>query len=84
MLARERGLQVGRLPGRRRAADSWLPADDRLERFNDTEALLAWVPDIADRDVFVCGPQPWTDAVRRAALAAGTPERRLHIEKFGW
>ncbi len=84
VLARERGLQVGRLPGRRRAADSWLPADDRLERFDDTEALLAWVPDIADRDVFVCGPQPWTDAVRRAVLAAGTPERRLHIEKFGW
>ena len=42
------------------------------------------VPDIADRDVFVCGPEPWAEQVRRSALAAGVPADRFHVESFGW
>jgi ferredoxin-NADP reductase len=42
------------------------------------------VPDVADRDVYVCGPQAWADDVRRSVLAAGTPADRLHVESFGW
>ena len=50
-----------------------------------TVALLRrWVPDIADRDVYVCGPQAWTDAVRTTLTAAGLPAARLHVETFGW
>ncbi|WP_341927146.1 ferredoxin reductase family protein [Nocardioides psychrotolerans] len=81
-LARERGLHVVHLPGRRRAADSWL--GDGMGRHTDVSALLVWVPDLADRDVYVCGPSPWTDAVRRTALAAGLPPEQLHVENFGW
>jgi ferredoxin-NADP reductase len=42
------------------------------------------VPDIADRDVYVCGPEPWADDVRRTTEAAGLPAARFHLESFGW
>jgi len=82
VLAAERGLQVLWLPGHRRAADSWVgatggPADD-------VALLRRWVPDVAERDVYVCGPQAWTDAVRATLAAAGLPATRLHVENFGW
>jgi predicted ferric reductase len=81
-LSAERGLHVLHLPGRRRFAGSWL--GDGVGAIDDLTALRHWVPDIADRDVFVCGPQPWTDLVRRTATAAGLPTERLHIESFAW
>nr|WP_208406654.1 ferredoxin reductase family protein [Amycolatopsis granulosa] len=81
VLAAERGLRLVWLPGHRRAPGSWLgdgiPADD-------VTGLRHWVPDIAERDVYVCGPGPWAAAVRRAALAAGVPAERLHTENFAW
>jgi ferredoxin-NADP reductase len=54
------------------------------ERVDDVTALLRWVPDIAERDVFVCGPERWTDLVRATLTAAGLPDDRLHLETFGW
>jgi ferredoxin-NADP reductase len=81
ILARERGLQLLWLPGRRRSPDSWLgeeaPADDLT-------LLRSWVPDVAERDVYVCGPPEWTASVRRTLAAAGLPATRLHVENFGW
>lgn len=81
-LAKERGLRVLRLRGRRRAEDSWLPKG--IGQVDDVTALHAWVPDIAERDVFVCGPEAWTEIVRRTALAAGVPPENLHVETFVW
>ncbi len=81
-LADERGLHVVLLPGHRRHPGSFLgdgvgPADDR-------DLLTRWIPDIADRDVYVCGPQAWADDVRRTTEAAGLPADRFHVETFGW
>jgi predicted ferric reductase len=81
-LADERGLRVLPLPGHRRSDDSWL--GDGAGTVDDLTALLSWVPDIADRDVYVCGPEPWTDLVRTTLTAAGLPEDRLHLETFAW
>jgi ferredoxin-NADP reductase len=84
-LSHERGLQVLDLPGRRRSADSWL--GDRVgstSQVDDLTALRYWVPDIAERDVYVCGPQPWTDLVRRTLADAGLPPDQLHLETFAW
>jgi ferredoxin-NADP reductase/DMSO/TMAO reductase YedYZ heme-binding membrane subunit len=81
-LAADRGLRIVALPGRRRAPDSWLGAG--IGPATDLQALTSWVPDVAERDVYVCGPQPWADAVRRTALAAGLPANRFHVESFGW
>jgi ferredoxin-NADP reductase len=83
VLGRERGLAVLNLPGHRRGNGSWLPRGVD-ERVDDVTALLRWVPDIAERDVFVCGPERWTDLVRATLTAAGLPDDRLHLETFGW
>jgi predicted ferric reductase len=82
VLARERGLQVVWLPGHRRAPDSWL--GDGVGSADDLTALTFWVPDIAERDVYVCGPETWADDVRRTTSAAGVPADRFHVESFGW
>ncbi len=82
LLARERGLQVLWLPGRRRAPDSWL--GDGVGPADDVSALRFWVPDIAERDVYVCGPEEWSETVRRTAEAAGVHPGRIHVENFGW
>jgi predicted ferric reductase len=81
-LARRRGLQVLDLPGHRRAPDSWLGAG--VGSADDLTCLHYWVPDIADRDVYVCGPEAWAEDVRRTVSAAGVPPERFHVESFGW
>jgi ferredoxin-NADP reductase len=81
-LAADRGLEVLWLPGHRRAPGSWL--GEGVSSADDLTALTRWVPDIADRDVYVCGPAPWADDVRRTTGAAGVPADRFHVESFGW
>ena len=44
--------------------------------------LRELVPDIGERDVFVCGPPGLTDAVTRNVRAAGVPRRHIHAERF--
>jgi len=82
VLAAERGLQVVWLPGHRRAPDSWLGGG--VGGASDLAALTSWVPDLAERDVYVCGPEPWAEDVRRTTEAAGLPADRFHVESFGW
>ncbi|HWS33383.1 MAG TPA: ferredoxin reductase family protein [Actinoplanes sp.] len=40
------------------------------------------VPDITDRDVYVCGPAPLTSAVLSALRALKVPARQIHAELF--
>ncbi|MCW3002326.1 MAG: ferric reductase [Conexibacter sp.] len=44
--------------------------------------LLRLVPDLAERDVFICGPDGFTSSVVGAARAAGVPAGQLHHETF--
>jgi predicted ferric reductase len=82
VLAAEKGLQVLPLPGPRRGPASVLgPAAGGAD---ELAALQRWIPDLADRDVFLCGPPAWTSGVERLVLAAGVPEDRIHTESFGW
>ena len=81
-LSRERGLEVLALPGHRRGDGSWLPA--LAGEVSDLDALRFWVPDIAERDVFVCGPAAWTSLVRRDLEAAGLTPDQIHLETFAW
>jgi ferredoxin-NADP reductase len=48
----------------------------------DATALSALVPDVARRDVYLCGPEPFQDALLAAAREAGVPESHLHHESF--
>ncbi|MBC7373294.1 MAG: oxidoreductase, partial [Frankiales bacterium] len=81
-LAQERGVQVHYLTGPRRPGQSWLPVG--AQGWDDATALATLVGALADTDVYVCGPDPWTDAVRTAALRAGLPPAQLHEERFAW
>ncbi|KOV78685.1 oxidoreductase [Nocardia sp. NRRL S-836] len=44
--------------------------------------IAALVPDVADRDVFVCGPGGMTDAVIRSLDELGVPASQVHAERF--
>jgi predicted ferric reductase len=79
-LAAQRGVRLHYLPGPRAATGRWAPrgygADDAL--------LHRLVPDLHRRDVFVCGPDDWTDAVVRSARRLGVPDEQVHLEQFSW
>jgi len=82
-LAERRGVRLHYLLGRRSAAaGSWLPAG--YATVPDDTVLRHLVPDIADHDVYVCGPDAWTAAVLSAARRLGVPANQLHSERFGW
>ncbi len=49
----------------------------------DPHTLRINIPDLPERDVFVCGPEPFTDMVVQAARRAGVAPARLHVEGFG-
>ncbi|MET7897507.1 ferredoxin reductase family protein [Streptomyces mirabilis] len=44
--------------------------------------LARLVPDVAERDVFVCGPPAMTSAVLRTLRDLGVPGPQIHFERF--
>jgi predicted ferric reductase len=46
------------------------------------ENLAALVPDITDRDVYVCGPAAMTDVVLRSLRTLRVPAAQIHSERF--
>ncbi|MGN6781402.1 MAG: ferredoxin reductase family protein [Marmoricola sp.] len=83
VLARERGLGLIGLPGRRRYQGSWLGSGIHPQ-VDDRSALLQWIPDIAERDVYVCGPPGWAALVEQTVRSAGLRPDQLHLETFTW
>jgi predicted ferric reductase len=71
-LAMSRGFRLWYLEGSRRQA--------RLR----TDVILEMIPDLADCDVYVCGPDGFTEKVLEAAEDAGVPADRQHHEAFAF
>lgn len=69
------GVEVIALPGRRRAARSWV--GDLVGAVDDVTALRVLVPDLTEREAIVSGPAPWCGLVRRCLVAAGVPPERV-------
>ncbi|WP_051467750.1 ferredoxin reductase family protein [Actinomadura oligospora] len=46
------------------------------------DSLRTVVPDVAERDVYLCGPPGMTRAAHRALREAGVPARHVHQESF--
>jgi ferredoxin-NADP reductase len=44
--------------------------------------LQSLVPDIAEREVYVCGPPIMAELIERSVRAAGVPRRHIHSERF--
>jgi predicted ferric reductase len=74
-LARARGAELHVLAGRTGAGS---PPNSPFE----PRQLIDLVPDIADRDVFVCGPPAMTSAVLGSLRALNVPRLQVHAERF--
>jgi predicted ferric reductase len=48
----------------------------------DQRVLRRLVPDVAERDVYVCGPDGFSDKLVAAARRLGVPAERIHRERF--
>lgn len=46
--------------------------------------LASLIGDLPNRDVFICGPIAWADAVEADALSSGVAPEAIHRERFGW
>ncbi len=61
------------------AGDHATPEGSRLLSPDHLQAL---VPDIAEREVYVCGPPAMADATRKSVRNAHVPSRYIHTERF--
>lgn len=46
------------------------------------EHLRELVPDLAEREVYLCGPPGMVNAIRKNLLRSGVQRRHLHVERF--
>ncbi|WEO78895.1 ferredoxin reductase family protein [Cryobacterium sp. SO2] len=80
-LSRTAGSAIYAMIGPRpRGLDTWMSA----EALSAGVTISSVFPRLADSDLYVCGPQAWTDLVVRDAKAAGLPDRQIHVERFDW
>ena len=73
-LAEQRGVALSYVVG-----DHAAPGGDRLL---SPEHLHELVPDIAEREVFLCGPPAMTNAIEKSVRRAGVPRPYVHVERF--
>jgi ferredoxin-NADP reductase len=73
-IAARRGIRLEYVVGDHRAGDG--------ARLLDAAHLRELVPDIEERDVYVCGPPAMTDALLARLRDAGVPRRDIHAERF--
>jgi predicted ferric reductase len=74
MLERSHGISVHVVAG-----DHATPAGRSLL---SPAHLLELVPDLKDREVYVCGPPAMTEAISRSVRRANVPSRFVHVERF--
>ena len=80
-LAREKGARLYTMVGRRaQSGPGWMPQADASRGVT----LRSVFPDLADSDLYICGPTAWLDLVENDARRAGIPEHQLHTERFDW
>jgi ferredoxin-NADP reductase len=74
--------ELDAIAAKRRARVAYLLGNDRTSL--TAAGLRRLVPDLAERDVYMCGPPGLSDAVRAALRAAGLPAEQLHEERFSF
>ncbi len=76
ILAQARGADVHYLVGRRDSKGVQDPLG--------AASIRRLVPDLRDRDIFVCGPDPMIASVKATLRTLGVPPRRIHAEHFAF
>ncbi len=46
--------------------------------------MLSVFPHLAESDVFICGPEAWSQLVEDEARGRGVGAAHIHREKFDW
>jgi ferredoxin-NADP reductase len=75
--------ELDELAQRRGATLHYVLGDRAADGALSPERLRELIPDLAERDVFVCGPAGMTAAARASLRAAGVPRRQIVAEGFG-
>ena len=73
-LAERRGVALSYVVG-----DHAAPGGDRLL---SPEHLRELVPDVVEREVFLCGPPAMTNVIEKSVRRAGVPRPYVHVERF--
>lgn len=76
-LARVRGAEVHYLPSHRR------PGQRTIDPLGPA-GLQALVPDVRDRDVYICGPAPMMQHVEASLRGLGLSSSQIHAERFAY
>ena len=74
-LAQARGAGIRYVTGRR---------DGRTGDPLGADELARLVPDILDRDVYLCGPTSMMDRVETTLRTMGVADRHIHLERFAY
>jgi len=75
-LSHDRGIRLCYVTG-----DHRVPGAERLM---SPDHLRELVPDIDERDVYVCGPPAMSSAVQANVRQAGVPRKQIHTESFAY
>ncbi len=81
-ICRRREFPLHIIEGPRGAENSWLNADGSGNP--DTARLTMMAPHVSEADVYICGPQVWTESVIKSVRKAGTPNDNIHSEEYAW
>ncbi|MCU1508522.1 MAG: oxidoreductase [Glaciihabitans sp.] len=80
-LATSKGAKLYTTIGpRSRRAPQWMASAD-ASRGVTLRSIFPW---LNDSDVFICGPQAWTDLVEAEVLRSGINAHQVHTERFDW
>jgi predicted ferric reductase len=76
--------ELDEIASERRATVHYVVGDHRGDGANllSPSHLVELVPDITERDVYVCGPTGMTRALEHSIRAANVPRSHLHVERF--
>ena len=69
------------LPGARSAVSDWWGGERAVDPAAELRRL---VPDLADREIYLCGPVDWMTQVQRTLRSLGVAHSAIHAEEFTW
>ena len=69
------------LPGHRSPVSGWWGGAQPVD---PDRALRQVVPDLREREMYICGPAEWMDQVQQTLRALKVPRNQIHAEEFTW
>jgi ferredoxin-NADP reductase len=80
-IAAAKGALFYKMVGHRaRTGPGWMTEGDAQRGVT----LMSVFPQLANSDLYICGPAAWLDLVEADAMAAGLHSHQIHSERFDW